>query len=131
MKTLSLLFFLITPLIWSETQSLDMQKINFLLVEVEKSEAIFIRNGDEHPAKKAKEHLEHKMKMAKRMFWFFGPEKKITVEEFIEKIASSSSTTGEIYRMRLKSGETIPTGEWLKKKLKEFPTPKDDTPKDP
>lgn len=117
-----------TQLVWSETPSLDEQKINFLLDRVEKSEAVFIRNGSEHTCQKARLHLEHKVKMAKRRFLFFGPKRNISVEDFIEKIASASSTTGEIYRIRLKTGETVPTGEWLKKTLKEF-TP--DTPKDP
>ncbi|MCR9205322.1 MAG: DUF5329 domain-containing protein [Halobacteriovoraceae bacterium] len=133
MKILSLLFLFFSAPLWSSNDDIDQQKIRFLLNEVEKSEVIFIRNGEEHPASKAKEHLEHKMKMAKKMFWFFGPERKITVQEFIEKIASSSSTTGEIYKIRLKTGEIVPTGDWLKKKLTDFPKTKPpvDTPKSP
>jgi len=98
----------------------DEKKIEFLLKKIEDSKAIFIRNGEEHPAKKAKSHLEQKMKMATKMFWFFGPSKKITVEEFITKIASSSSTTGEIYKIRLKNGKIYSTEEWLRLKLKEY-----------
>lgn len=133
MKVLTLLILILNQPMWSGNINLEQEKINYLLEEVEKSEATFIRNGEEHPARKAKEHLEHKMKMAKKMFWFFGPERKISVKEFIEKIATSSSTTGEIYKIRLKSGETVPTGDWLKKKLNEYPKskPLGETPKSP
>ncbi len=104
----------------NDHQRLEDAKIAYLLKRVEESGATFIRNGDEHPAKKAREHLEHKMKMARKMFWFFGPEKKISAREFIDKIASESSTTGEVYRLRTKEGKTLTTKEWLNGVLKEF-----------
>jgi hypothetical protein len=96
-------------------------KIEKLLEAVGKSEAVFIRNGEKHPAKKARSHLEFKYNKARNMFWFFGPKTKITALEFIEKIASKSSTTGEIYKIKPKgSEEPIPTETWLNEKLKEI-----------
>jgi hypothetical protein len=96
-------------------------KIEKLLEAVGKSEAVFIRNGEKHPAKKARSHLEFKYNKARNMFWFFGPKTKITALEFIEKIASKSSTTGEIYKIKPKgSEEAVPTETWLKEKLKEI-----------
>lgn len=133
MKSHSLFFFLRTSIVAlfclfgsftmadEETQETEDAKIQFLLERVEKSGAVFIRNGDEHPAKKARAHLEHKMNMARKMFWFFGPAKAITALEFIEKIAAKSSTTGKIYQIRLTTGETLPTEEWLKAQLKDYP----------
>lgn len=103
-----------------EEQKLEEAKIAFLLDKVEKSEATFIRNGDEHPAKKARKHLEHKMNMARKMFWFFGPSKPISVRDFIDKIAAESSTTGKAYHIRTKDGKTYTTKEWLDSRLKEF-----------
>lgn len=100
---------------------IEEQKIEFLLERVEKSGATFIRNGDEHPAAKAKEHLEHKMNMARKMFWFFGPSKAISAREFIDKIAAKSSTSGKEYHIRTKEGKTYTTKEWLDMQLKEFP----------
>jgi hypothetical protein len=102
-------------------QNKEELKIKYLLEKVEKSDAVFIRNGDEHSAKKAREHLEHKMNMARKMFWFFGPAKDISALEFIEKIAAKSSTTNKIYKVRLPSGKTLPTEVWLKELLKGFP----------
>ncbi|MEC7278258.1 MAG: DUF5329 family protein [Bdellovibrionota bacterium] len=92
----------------------------YLLDEVEKSQGVFLRNGSEHSAKEAKEHLAHKMKMARSMFWFFGPKKDISLQEFIEKIASQSSTSKKDYHIRLKSGETVKTGDWLRSKILEL-----------
>jgi hypothetical protein len=133
MKTLSILTFFSllfsTPIFAKDDlqQAIEDQKVQFLLKRVEESEATFIRNGDEHKAKKARQHLESKMNMARKMFWFFGPAKKITAIEFIEKIASESSTTGEKYKLRLKSGEEMKTGPWLKEILKEFKPSREET----
>jgi hypothetical protein len=97
------------------------EKIVKLLNLIENSGAVFVRNGQSHPAKKARSHLEFKYNKAKNMFWFFGPQKNITAIEFIEQIASKSSTSGEIYKIRLKNSEkAIPTENWLKEKLKEI-----------
>lgn len=100
--------------------NLEQTKIKMLLDEIENSGATFIRNGDNHPAKKARSHLEFKYNKARNMFWFFGPKTKLSAVDFIEKIASKSSTTGEIYKIKPKGNEEpIPTELWLKKKLKE------------
>jgi len=98
----------------------DEAAIAYLLDEVEKSQGVFLRNGSEHSAKEAKKHLAHKMKMARSMFWFFGPKKDISLQEFIEKIASQSSTSNKDYQIRLKSGETVKTGDWLRSKILEL-----------
>jgi len=104
-----------------DKDKLEQTKIKMLLDAVEKSGATFIRNGDNHPAKKAKSHLEFKYNKARNMFWFFGPKTKLSAVEFIEKIASKSSTTGEVYKIKPKdSDQAIPTEVWLKKKLEEI-----------
>ena len=95
----------------------EVTAIHYLLEEVGKSKVVFIRNGKEHSAKEAKEHLAYKMKMARRMFWFFGPKKNVTVQEFIEKIASRSSSSGKEYSVRLTDGKTLSTGDWLRAML--------------
>ncbi len=102
-------------------EKLEEQKIKMLLDVIEKSEAVFIRNGDNHPAKKARGHLEFKYNKARNMFWFFGPKTNLSAVDFIEKIASKSSTTGEIYKIKPKgSEEAVPTEDWLKARLKEI-----------
>lgn len=116
-----LLFLLNLTVIASEAETstkIEEKKINLLLEAVEKSEAVFIRNGEEHSSKKARSHLEFKYNKAKNMFWFFGPSKNITAKEFIEKIASKSSTTGDLYKIKpQESAIPIPASEWLMDKL--------------
>jgi hypothetical protein len=66
--------------------------------------AVFIRNGQEHTPAEAADHLERKWKAAGAAI--------TTAEEFIDKIASRSSTTGEPYRIQFDRGESD-ASEWL------------------
>lgn len=99
---------------------LEEQKINYLLDEVEKSGLTFSRNNETHTAKKAKAHLKFKYHSAKG---FFFSSSNITARNFIDKIASSSSTTGELYYIITKEGKKITTKQWLDEKLKKFVPP--------
>jgi hypothetical protein len=67
--------------------------------------ATFIRNGEEHTPAEAAEHLRRK--------WKAAGDEITTVDEFIDKIASKSSTTGEPYRIRFDRGESD-ASEWLR-----------------
>ena len=64
-------------------------EIDFLLDTVVTSNCVFVRNGSEHKAEAARDHLQMKRKRGKRYF--------DNAEEFIEKIASQSSWTGKDY----------------------------------
>ncbi len=109
----------------------DQAAIDYLLQKIENSQGTFIRNGKKHKAKEAKEHLEHKVKMAKRMFWFFGPEKEISLQDFVEKIASKSSTTGMAYQIRLPNGKLHNTRDWLQLQIEEARELKSKKPQSP
>ena len=107
-------------------QKLEEKKIDYLLNQVEHFEGVFIRNGEEHPPKKARNHLEFKMNQARKMFWFFGPSSEMTAKNFIDKIASESSSSGKIYKIKHKNGKVQTTKEWLQEKLEKFnPSKKD------
>jgi hypothetical protein len=81
-----------------------------LLQEIESAEGVvFIRNGAEHSAKDAAAHLRSKWNAA-------GGEIK-TADDFIDKIASKSSLSGEPYRVRLADGKVVLAGEYLREKL--------------
>ncbi|MCP4911983.1 MAG: DUF5329 domain-containing protein [Oligoflexia bacterium] len=99
---------------------IEEKKISFLIKSVRESKITFIRNGEEHTSERAADHLQFKYTRASKMFWFFGPKTKITAKNFIEKIASKSSTTGKAYQVRLKDGTVMTTEKWLNIKLKEF-----------
>jgi len=111
--------------IFSETFNLaqEKKKIDQLLEIVKKSDTNFYRNGEKHTSKKAAAHLKFKYNRAKNKFVFFGPETKYSAREFIDKIATKSSTTGKPYFVEL-SGQQVKVGDWLHQKLKDIETKK-------
>jgi len=84
--------------------SSESEEINYLLTHLENSGCIFIRNGDDHDAKDAREHLEMKYNYAKRRIK--------TAEDFIDKIASKSSLSRKIYKVQC-GNEIMPSEQWL------------------
>lgn len=80
-------------------------EIEFLLGYVEKSGAIFIRNGSDHTAKEGADHLRDKLAQA-------GDRVK-TAEDFINGIATKSYLSGQPYLVKMKDGSTRPAGPWL------------------
>ncbi|MFZ4798703.1 MAG: DUF5329 family protein [Bacteroidia bacterium] len=90
----------------------EEQKIEKLISSIEKSDAIFIRNGTEYPAKEAADHLRMKRKKA-------GNKVK-TAKDFIDLIASKSYMSGEAYKMKFKNGSTINTRDMLYNELRKL-----------
>jgi len=90
----------------------EEQKIEKLIIYIEKSEALFIRNGSEYPAKEAADHLRMKRKKA-------GNKVK-TARDFIDLIASKSYMSGEAYKMKFKNGATINTRDMLNNELRKI-----------
>ena len=87
----------------------DMQaEIDRLLAEVESSDCVFIRNGREHSADAAADHLRMKRRRGKRYF--------DSTETFIERLASRSSWSGRDYRIRC-DAETVTAAEWFADRL--------------
>lgn len=80
------------------------EEIAYLLATVAGSGCTFIRNGSEHTAQGAREHMELKYGHVKR--------RVRTSEQFIEYTATRSSITGRAYTIRCGEVET-PSGEWL------------------
>lgn len=74
--------------------------------------ATFVRNGAEHPAAEAADHLRAKRREAGA---------KITSAlDFIESLASRSSVSGEPYLVRLADGTTLRVGDYLRFRLDEL-----------
>lgn len=116
-QTLFIFFFFLTSL---SVFANDKVKIDYLLNEIKNSNHTFIRNGEEHTSKQAYEHIQFKLSYVKKAFFFFGPEKDIPIKDFIEKIASTSSSTNKPYYIRGKGMKKKPVKVWLYMKLKEF-----------
>ncbi|WP_411823814.1 DUF5329 family protein [Leptospira sp. 'Mane'] len=97
----------------------EEQKIESLILSVQKLDGVFIRNGEEHASKEASEHLRYKLNSAKKSI--FAPDPKDwTAKLFIEKVASKSFLSGEVYRIKRKDGTTVTSQSWLEAELKKL-----------
>ena len=70
----------------------------------------FVRNGSEYSCAEAAKFLRGKLES-------MGGEVK-TAREFIERIASKSSTSGEPYHVKFADGRLIPTAQFLGDELR-------------
>jgi len=88
------------------------REIDFLISSVADSSCVFVRNGEEHDAAKASQHLQMKRKRGKKYY--------DTTEQFIDRIASRSSWTGKDYLVRCGDGGAVTANEWFSDKLAEY-----------
>jgi hypothetical protein len=77
--------------------------------------AVFIRNGSEYDGAKAAAHLRDKLDYA-------GSKIK-TAEQFIDKLASSSSMTGKPYKIRFADGHTVDSSVYFHEQLRKLEAP--------
>lgn len=87
-------------------------EIDYLLSAVEQSGCTFIRNGAFHSAADAADHLRMKYKRARRHV--------DSAEEFIDRIASQSSLSGEPYTIECAGSGVQPSRSWLTATLARF-----------
>ena len=88
----------------------ESQKIDALIEHIgSMKNSVFIRNGSEHPAGEAAEHLRRK--------WNSAANEITTAEAFIEQIASRSSLTGEPYQIRFSDGSVVQAETYLREQL--------------
>ena len=80
------------------------REIDHLLAFVASSDCRFLRGGDEHDGKAARDHLMRKLEVARP--------KLSTADQFVDRVASSSSMTGEAYKVRCGSRE-LTSKSWL------------------
>lgn len=97
----------------SDTTLTEAQKIDHLIAFVEDlNGATFIRNGESYTPKQAADHLYMKRNKA-------GSRIK-TAKEFIDKIATASSLTGEPYLIQFANGKAFPSQLVLMSELKKL-----------
>ena len=94
----------------SASDAMD-EEIDFLLESVTTSDCIFIRNEREHDAEDARDHLQMKRERGARHY--------DNAEEFIERIASRSSWSGERYRVRC-GDEEVDAEVWFTELLASY-----------
>jgi len=84
----------------------EREKIDALLLAIETSGVTFVREGKPYDGKQAAAHLRMKLSFAGR--------RASTLDEFIDGIASRSSTTGEPYQVRTATSK-YDAGMWLRR----------------
>jgi hypothetical protein len=101
----------------------ETEKIQALIKGLENlKDATFIRNDSDYNAKAAARFLRGKWQ---------AHEKEIkTAADFIEKVASVSSTSGKPYVIRFKGARDVKCGEYLREELKKLEKNKPENPKD-
>lgn len=110
---IAILFTLFVFTVGAQQTLTEEQKITHLITFIRNLKgAIFVRNGDEHTAQAAADHLQMKREKA-------GARVK-TAEEFIDKIASKSSMSGELYMIRFANGKVFPCQMVLSNELQKL-----------
>lgn len=93
------------PLAAAKRPAVEQKRIDWLLSEIERSEAVFLRNGAEHDGRKATAHLKTKL--------FWAGKRVQTARHVILGVCSRSEESGKPYEIRLKGGTTQPLEKWL------------------
>jgi hypothetical protein len=101
------------PVPAQEKPATEKEKIEALIKHVEgMKDAKFVRNDQEYDAKTAAKFLRAK--------WEASAAEVKTAKDFIEKVASVSSTTGKPYLIRSKDGKEMKSGDYLLAELKKL-----------
>lgn len=91
----------------------EQEKIDYLISHIQNlQEAVFIRNGVTHSPSDAAGHLRKKLRRARKHIQ--------SAEDFIHICATQSSITGRKYIIQFIDGESIESGIYLRKVLKEY-----------
>jgi len=104
------LFALLLPVVASADESMDAE-IDYLLDTVAGSNCVFIRNGKEHDSESARDHLSLKRRKGKKYY--------SNAEEFIDRLASSSSWSGKPYHIRCGDEESL-AKDWFTAALENY-----------
>ena len=89
------------------------QRIEALILAVGSLQgAAFLRNGSEHTAAEAADHL--------RLKWKNAGKRVRTAEDFIRYCATGSSMSGRKYRIRLADGREMDSADWFNAELRRY-----------
>ncbi|HJV37598.1 MAG TPA: DUF5329 family protein [Geothrix sp.] len=92
----------------------ETQKIETLIKAIEalQGQALFLRNGSEHDAKAAGDHL--------RLKWKNAGKRVQSAADFIRYCGTGSSLSGQPYRIRYKDGREVASADFLWTELKKL-----------
>ena len=106
---LAVLLLVALPLAAGKRPDAEQEKINWLLGEVQRSDAVFLRNGAEYDGRKAASHLKTKL--------FWAGNRVQTAREFVRGVCAHSETSGKPYEVRFKDGSKKSLETWLSERL--------------
>lgn len=86
-------------------------EIDYILDSVAASDCVFIRNGKEHDPESARDHLSLKRRKGRKYY--------SNAEEFIDRLASSSSWSGKPYHIRCGDEESL-AKDWFTTVLEHY-----------
>jgi hypothetical protein len=90
----------------------EQQRIDRLIASVAMHKELrFVRNDSDYSAEDAADFMRQKLNNA-----YYARNVK-TVNDFIEQIATRSSTSGELYQVRLSDGRAVGCAEFLRLEL--------------
>ena len=113
MKIVLALLLCLIPIAAHARDAKQDARIEHLISTVEAFKgAVFIRNGTEYDTKEAGSHL--RMKLGK------AGDKVKTAEDFIDGLASKSSTSGKPYQIRKADGTVVDARPYFYTRLKEY-----------
>ena len=104
--------FVALPLAAAKRPGAEQEKIDWLLSEIEHSDAVFLRNGTEFDGRKAASHLKTKL--------FWAGSRVQTARDFILGVCSRSEESKKPYEIRFKDGVQRPLDKWLSERLDAF-----------
>ena len=87
-------------------------EVNYLINAVSESGCNFVRNGKEHTASEAVDHLQMKARRGKRYY--------DTADEFIDRIASKSSWSGKPYLIQCDGQPAVTASDWFTRVLTKY-----------
>lgn len=92
----------------------ETQKIDALIKAIEalQGQATFLRNGSEHDAKAAGDHL--------RLKWKNAGKRVKSAADFIRICGTGSSVSGQPYQIRYRDGRTVTSADFLWTELKKL-----------
>ncbi len=114
MKALILVAAMAANMATAATTDATRAEVTHLMNAVEKSQCKFNRNGSWHDAKAARKHL------AKKFDYMVKKDLVPNTEAFIERGASTSSSSGKPYQMQCGGGAAMTSGEWLTAELQRY-----------
>jgi hypothetical protein len=94
------------PLWASQMVPAEQDRVQYLISHIENmKDAAFVRNGSAYGSRIAAYFLKKK--------WEANQDKIRTADDFIETVATKSSTTGRPYLIRFKNGKEVECGRYL------------------